>query len=225
MIYSENVLLCLVIPLLITFFFLQGLARKVMESFVFGMIWCLMSAYISGFAKVISGMSAEDTAVYISPLIEEVMKFLPVLFILYVLEADDNELLVASIAIGAGFATFENICYLVSSGEVKMSFVLVRGLAVGIMHIASIVILSGTIIIVRKYGAVSLPALVGALSMSSTLHALYNLLVSKPGLSSKIGYGMPFVSSLLLLIVLRRSIVIDEKIPEENERYKIYKSN
>ena len=58
MIYSENVLLCLVIPLLITFFFLQGLARKVMESFVFGMIWCLMSAYISGFAKVISGMSA-----------------------------------------------------------------------------------------------------------------------------------------------------------------------
>ena len=86
MIYSENVLLCLVIPLLITFFFLQGMARKVMESFVFGMICCLMSAYISGFAKVISGMSAVDTAVYISPLIEEVMKFLPVLFILMCLK-------------------------------------------------------------------------------------------------------------------------------------------
>lgn len=225
MIYSENVFICLVIPLLITILFLQGMARKVMEAFVFGMGCCLMSAYLSGFAKIVSGMSAEDTAIYVSPLIEEIMKFLPVLFILYVLEADDNELFVSSIAIGAGFATFENICYLLSGGNVKMSFILVRGLAVGIMHIASIVILSSVIIIVRNHYAVSVPALVGALAMSSTLHGLYNLLVSEPGLSSRIGYVMPFITAVLLFIALRRNIVISEKVPQENERYKIFKSN
>ena len=221
----KKIICMLLSVLMITILFVQGMARKVMEAFVFGMGCCLMSAYISGFAKVISGMSAEDTAVYISPLIEEAMKLLPVLFILYVLDADDNELFVSSIAIGAGFATFENICYLLSSGSIKMSFVLVRGLAVGIMHIASIIILSGTIIIVRKHDSVSVPTLIGALSMSSTLHSLYNLLVSEPGLSSRIGYFMPFVSAVLLYIVLRKSIVVDEWTPEENEKYKIFKSS
>lgn len=198
MIYSENVFLCLTIPLIITILFLRGEARKVMEAFDFGMVSCLMSAYISGFARIVSGMSAEDTAVYVSPLIEEAMKFLPVLFILYVLEADDRELFVSSVAIGAGFATFENICYLLSTGSMKLSFVLVRGLAVGVMHVASIAILSGTIIIERRYKAVSLPALVGALAISSTLHALYNLLVSEPGISTVIGYVMPFAAAVLI---------------------------
>lgn len=198
MIYSENVFLCLTIPLIITILFLRGEARKVMEAFDFGMVSCLMSAYISGFARIVSGMSAEDTAVYVSPLIEEAMKFLPVLFILYVLEADDRELFVSSVAIGAGFATFENICYLLSTGSMKLSFVLVRGLAVGVMHVASIAILSGTIIIERRYKAVSLPALVGALAISSTLHALYNLLVSEPGISTVIGYVIPFAAAVLI---------------------------
>ena len=80
MIYSENVLLCLTIPLLITVLFLRDTPRKVIEAFILGMIICLVSGYISGFAKIASGMSAEDTAIYVSPLIEETMKLLPVLF-------------------------------------------------------------------------------------------------------------------------------------------------
>ena len=38
MIYSENVLLCLSIPLLITVLFLRDMPRKVLEAFVLGMI-------------------------------------------------------------------------------------------------------------------------------------------------------------------------------------------
>ena len=200
MIYSENVLLCLTIPLFITVLFLRDTPRKVVEAFMLGMIICLISGYISGFAKLVSGMSAEDTAVYVSPLIEEIVKFLPVLFTMYVLEDGDSELFLTSVALGAGFATFENICYLLSSGETRLSYVLIRGLAVGTMHIASMILLAGTIIIERRYDAVSLPALAGALAMSSTLHGLYNLLVSESGLFSAIGYAMPFVISVLLYI-------------------------
>ena len=215
MIYSENVFLCLLIPLMITILFLRGLARKVIEAFVLGMGCCLMSAYISGFAKVISGLSVEDTAVYISPIIEEMMKFLPVLFILFVLEADDNELFVTSVAIGAGFATFENICYLLSTGDMRATFVLIRGLAVGIMHVASIAILSGTIIIIRHYNAVSLPALSGALAISSTIHALYNLLVSEQGVSAQIGYALPVLSSILIYAFSRKTVLPDEETADE----------
>ena len=160
MIYSENVLLCLSIPLLITVLFLRDMPRKVLEAFVLGMIICLMSGYISGFARIVSGMSAEDTAVYVSPIIEETVKLLPILFTMYVLEADDRELFITAVAIGAGFATFENICYLLSSGSMSLTFVLIRGLAVGTMHVASTVILSSVILAERRFNAVSPPSLV-----------------------------------------------------------------
>ena len=200
MIYSENVLICLTIPLLITVLFLRDTPRKVIEAFILGMIICLVSGYISGFAKIASGMSAEDTAIYVSPMIEETMKLLPVLFTMYVLEDGDSELFLTSVASGAGFATFENICYLLSGSETRLSFVLIRGFAVGTMHIASMILLAATIIVERRYDAVSLPALAGALAMSSTLHGLYNLLVSEPGLFSAIGYAMPFGIAVLLYI-------------------------
>lgn len=210
MIYSENVLLCLSIPLLITVLFLRDMPRKVLEAFVLGMIICLMSGYISGFARIVSGMSAEDTAVYVSPIIEETVKLLPILFTMYVLEADDRELFITAVAIGAGFATFENICYLLSSGNMSLTFVLIRGLAVGTMHVASTVILSIVIIVERRFNAVSLPSLTGALAMSSTLHALYNLLVSEPGISSGIGYVMPFITAMILYAVFQNNALFPD---------------
>ena len=200
MIYSENVLLCLSIPLLITVLFLRDMPRKVLEAFVLGMIICLMSGYISGFARIVSGMSAEDTAVYVSPIIEETVKLLPILFTMYI----------TAVAIGAGFATFENICYLLSSGNMSLTFVLIRGLAVGTMHVASTVILSSVIIVERRFNAVSLPSLTGALAMSSTLHALYNLLVSEPGISSGIGYVMPFITAMILYAVFQNNALFPD---------------
>ncbi len=42
--------------------------------------------------------------------------------------------------------------------------------------------------------------------MSSTLHGLYNLLVSEPGLFSAIGYAMPFGIAVLLYIAFNMNI-------------------
>ena len=115
MIYAENVLICIAVPLIISLLFIRGGARRFVLSFLAGMVACLLAAYVGGFIENASGMKAEDTSVFISPIIEEVMKLIPVLLCLMLFEPADDKLISFSVGIGAGFATFENCCYVPSS--------------------------------------------------------------------------------------------------------------
>ena len=132
MIYSENILICITMPLLIALFFTKENTRRFLVAFLMGMLVCLLSAYISGFVNYLTGIGRDDMAVYYSPVIEEIMKLLPLLFYMFVLAADENRMYTASIGIGLGFATFENCCYILSAGSMNLTYVLVRGLAVGV---------------------------------------------------------------------------------------------
>lgn len=207
MIYSENILLCIAIPLMLTLAFTRGGGRAAVLSFLVGMSVCLISAYISGYIGLIAGTSATDTAVYFSPVVEETMKMLPIVFCLVVFDIDNAErVLLCAVALGAGFATFENCCYLLTVGSESLRFTLVRGLAVGVMHVTSMIAVSLSIMLVLRYKAPFLPGVIGALSMSTTFHALYNLCVSEPGISSYVGFALPLVAAALLYIPYRRMV-------------------
>ena len=123
MIYAENILICIVVPILISLVFIHGSARRFAASFLVGMGVCLLAAYISGFVNVASGMGAEGTAVFISPIVEEMMKFMPILFFLFMFEPKDKTLLIVAIGICTGFATFENCCYILSSGAESLPYI------------------------------------------------------------------------------------------------------
>jgi len=56
MIYSENILICILIPLIIAIIFLKGNARRFAFFFALGMVICLLSAYISGFIEEIDSL-------------------------------------------------------------------------------------------------------------------------------------------------------------------------
>ena len=80
MIYAENILICIAVPLAISLLFTKGNARRLLVCILTGMIVCIFSAYISGFLEVASGFSSEDTSIFLSPIVEEVMKLLSILF-------------------------------------------------------------------------------------------------------------------------------------------------
>jgi len=204
MIYAENILVCIAVPLLLALLFLRGDARRFAASFLIGMGVCLIAAYISGFLGLVSGMTAEDTAVFISPVVEEIMKFLPLLFVLFLLDAENEHMTLIAVGTGAGFATFENCCYILSSSVENFAYVLVRGMVVGVMHIVSILAVTLGLLVARRFHVLSLPGIVGALSLSITIHSLYNLLVSEPGLSTTIAYALPIVTALILYLIYYR---------------------
>lgn len=204
MIYAENIFICIVVPLLVSLFFIKDKVRHFVIFLFLGMTMCLLSAYISAFFGSLEGASAEDTSVFISPVIEEIMKFFPVAFLLLVFDPDDELITLSAIAIGIGFATFENCCYILSFGADSLPYILIRGLAVGVMHIVSILALSIWLIITRQLKAFSFPAVVGGLSLAMVFHALYNLLVSEPGASRVIGYILPLFTAVSLYPLYRK---------------------
>lgn len=198
MVNAENVLICIAVPFAISFLFTKGSARRLISAFLAGMVVCILSAYMAGFIQMTSGFSSEDTSIFLSPVIEECMKLLSILFCIYVFEPSDERIDLLAVGIGAGFATFENCCILLSSGANQMAYMLVRGSAVGVMHIVTLVALARGIQLLKKYKAYSFAGIAGILSFAVTVHGLYNLLVSKPGVSSYIGYAMPMVCAIIL---------------------------
>lgn len=211
MIYAENVLICIAVPLAITLLFTRGCARCLTISFLAGMLVCILSAYISGFIQLISGFTAEDTSIFLSPMIEECMKLLSMLFCVYVFNPSDDDTQLCAVGVGAGFATFENCCFILSSGAPQLANVLVRGAAVGVMHIVTLVALAKGMQLLKNYKAFSLAGIAGVLSLSVTVHGLYNLLVSKPGVSSYIGYVMPIICAIVLYRINSETSRYDEK--------------
>lgn len=193
MIYAENILLCIAAPLLLSLLFVREQARQYVLVFMTGMVACLLAAYVTGFLRLLIRWKESEVRIFISPVVEELIKLLPLLIVLLLSDPKDDTLLLLAVALGTGFATFENCCSLLTSGTISLSFVAIRGLAVGVMHIVSVTALALGIIAARRLSALSLPALTGAFSISVIFHGLYNLLVSVPGTPTIVGLCLPIL--------------------------------
>ena len=204
MIFSENILICMALPLLLAVFLVRDNARRLVINFIIGMVACLLGAYVSGFIDVALGYGTEDTAIFISPVVEETMKFLLLLFYFLMFEPDDDRLFAAAVGVGAGFASYENVCSMIISGTESLGFLLIRGLAVGVMHIVSISSLALGLVLARYYKASGISTILGALSVGMLFHGTYNLLASESGITSWIGFCLPIVTALLLLPAYRK---------------------
>ncbi len=218
MIYAENILICIAVPYLVVLYFVRGKVRKFVLAFLFGMAACLLSAYISAFLGEAAGLG-KDTAVFLSPVVEELMKFLPLLIYLYFFYPDEESFFLTAIAVGTGFATFENCCYILTYGANRLSYIMIRGFSVGVMHIVSILMLTLGLSVFRYFRSLSLPSIFGSLSLSVTFHGLYNLLVSGGGIFSAIGYLIPLLTAFICVFPYRmmRAIATKQKNAEQPE--------
>lgn len=191
MTYIENVLVCIAAPLFIT---MLCVGRKYRAAFVFcfaGMLVCLLSAYLNTFFTIIYQADTMNAATQIAPVVEEIMKLLPLLFFLIVFEPDLQRFRLEAMLVAASFATFENICYLAENGAGQMLFLLIRGFGTGAMHIVCGSAYSEGLRFVwhdRLLRSVCIP---GLLCVTIIYHAIYNLLVSVGGSVQVIGYCVP----------------------------------
>lgn len=206
MIYAENILLCITIPLIVSLFFVKNEVRWYVAAFILGMVMCLLAAYISGYINALTGMGEADTRTFISPVIEEFMKMLPLISFMVLLSLPEKNLTMFAVAIGAGFATFENCCYVLSLGAGSLRMILIRGMAVGVMHIVSILAMSVWLQTARQLNAFSFSAVVGGLAIAMIFHAIYNLLVSASGVFTVIGYLLPLMGAVVIYILYRKTI-------------------
>ena len=203
MIYIENIFVCLAIPLMLCMLFIGGRPRTFMLFMIAGMSVCLLSAYVNSFFMALYGVGATVTVVEITPVCEEVMKLLPLLFYILVFEPEIRELPEAAVALAAGFATFENVCYLTENGAEDFVFLLIRGLSAGALHILCGILIGFGLSHVLRRRWLAFTGTMGLLGACIVFHAIYNLLITGEGIWQMAGYLFPSVLIALLFAVKR----------------------
>ena len=196
MTYIENVLVCMAAPLLVALLLLRRKQRPLLLFCLAGMGMCLLAAYLNTFFAQLYAADALNAATPIAPVVEEIMKLLPLLFYLAVFEPDAERFRLAAIVAAASFATFENVCYLTQNGAGQFVYLLIRGFGTGAMHIVCGSVYGRVLRPVWGSRPLRAACLFGLLCVAIIYHAIYNLLVSVGGTAQLIAYAIPLLTAL-----------------------------
>ena len=187
----ENIFICMASPLLVA---ALCMGRRRLRFFLFGVAGmgvCLLSAYINTFLAAVYQADALAATVEIAPVVEEVMKLLPLVFYLLVFEPEAERIKPAAITAALSFATFENVCYLIQNGAGRFSFIFFRGFGTGAMHVLCGLIVGGGLTDAWQRTWLKIAGTCGLLGAAITLHAIYNLLIAYGGTAQYIAYVLP----------------------------------
>lgn len=204
MTYIENVFICMASPLLIAALCMGKRQARVFLFCLVGMGSCLLSAYINTFFTALYRADTFAAAAEIAPVVEEVMKLLPLLFYLLVFEPKAEQIKSTAVITALSFATFENICYLIQNGAGHFSFIFFRGIGTGAMHVICGAIVGGGLAYVWRRTWLKIAGTCGLLGAAITFHAIYNLLIAYGGAVQYIAYLLPVLILTVGKLIARR---------------------
>ena len=199
MTYIENVFLCMASPLLIAALCMGKRQRKFFLFCFAGMGVCLLSAYINTFFAALYKADTFAATTEIAPVVEEVMKLLPLLFYLLIFEPKREQIKNTAVVIALSFATFENVCYLIQNGAGHFSFIFFRGIGTG-------AIVGGDLAYVWQRTWLKIAGTCGLLGAAITFHAIYNLLIAYGSVAQYIAYLLPVLILAAGKLIFRSSI-------------------
>ena len=179
-------------------------ATTVAAALIYG---ALVAAVAAPFHQWLLGRTGIDVHLftrYVSPLTEELLKTLFVVFLLWRRQVGFLvDAAVLGFAVGTGFAVVENIQYLRDIGEGTLALWIVRGLGTAVMHAATtaiVAMLAKTAQDRRHWSPAA--AVVPGLLTAIVIHSLYNHLLVSPVLATGL---LLIVLPLLIATVFDRS--------------------
>ena len=139
----------------------------------------------------------------ITPVTEEIVKMLPILFFAIMVSDERSTLIPISFAVGVGFALLENVVILTQNVEtVTIFWALVRGFGSGLVHGICTVMVGWGISYIRKRRKFFYCGTFALLSAAIIYHAVYNLLVQSH--YQYVGILLPTVTYIPVILFLRK---------------------
>ena len=204
--YIENIYICLAAPQLLAILCLRRFARQHLIFLLSGMTACLLSAYVSSFLTGALGLDMSVASHEISPLVEEIIKLLPVLFYLLIFNPDKKNAVSAAMLVAIGFATFENVCFLISDGSADLLRLLIRGFGTGAMHAGCGMVVAIGLFFLWDQAWLRAVGVFALLCVVIRFHAAFNLFVNQTGAAFWIGSAIPLTLMLLYLVFFHRKV-------------------
>lgn len=133
---NNIIFICIMVPLFFLMFIIRDkFARTTIGFVMIGVFACLFISEVNGFLLDYFDEDYQYVTTSITPVTEEIVKALPVLFFAYMFSDDPDKLEAISFSVGVGFAILENMVVLLQNVEtVTLFWALIRGFGSALMH-------------------------------------------------------------------------------------------
>ncbi len=183
---------CIIVPFALMFLILYGGAKRTAAFVMIGITVCLFVSEINSLLLDYFNDDIYFVTTRITPITEEIFKALPVIYFGIVFSDDIQKLLTVGMAVGIGFAVFENMIILTDNIEnVNILWAFIRGFGSGLMHGMSTAIVGICMSSFHRRKKLFVPGLFSLLSVAIINHGIYNLLVQSK--LEYLGYILPII--------------------------------
>lgn len=192
--------ICIVAPILLMLLILQKRSRLLIFYMLVGIC---SSLFISELNTILLQKLDLDLLYFtttVTPITEEIIKALPVLFYAYLFSDDRDKVMPIAFATGIGFAMFENIVILLQNIQnVTIGWAVIRGFSTALMHGVCTLAVGFGICYVRKKKKLFVSGTFALLATAISYHGIFNMLVQSD--YRYFGFIVPAVTYIPLVIV------------------------
>jgi len=189
-------------PLGMMLFVFKGDSRTVLLFLMVGIVACLFAGTVNGLILNCLCKDAYYLTLNVTPLVEEIVKGVPVLFFAFSFRPKRQLLLECAVAVGVGFALMENTYILGSGTDISLLLAVVRGFGAGMMHGICTYCVGYGISFIRTKRKLFYTGTVTLLSVAIVYHAIYNTLIQSR--YSFAGLLLPVASLIPVALSARR---------------------
>ena len=186
------------VPILLMANLIEKKARLPIVFVLAGIFISVFAAELNGVLRQMLPLNHYELTIIVTPMTEEVLKALPVLFYALVISDKQERLFTASMATGIGFAVLENAYYLLTSRQWNVLDAVARAFGTGLMHGMCTLLVGVGITFVKKKRKIFWVGTFALLSTAITYHGIYNMLVQSQ--YEIIGYLLPISTYIPSLI-------------------------
>ena len=186
------------VPILLMACLVEKKARQPIVFVLIGIFLSVFASEINAFLRNTLPMAPFEITIVVTPISEEILKALPILFFATVLAPKKEALFTASMAVGIGFAVLENAFYMLTSNAFNMLDAIVRAFGAGLMHGMCTLLVGVGILFVRKKHKLFVVGTFAMLSTAITYHGIYNMLVQSD--FRMIGYLLPITTYIPFVV-------------------------
>ena len=192
-----TVSLALMLPLM------EKKLRRLVVFMICGIFACLFVSEINSIFLNVFNNDIFFVTTTITPVTEEIVKMLPILYFAIVASDERSTLIPISFAVGVGFALLENVVILTQNVEtVTIFWALVRGFGSGLVHGICTVMVGWGISYIKKRRKFFYCGTFALLSAAIIYHAIYNLLVQSQ--YQYVGILLPTITYIPIILFLRK---------------------
>lgn len=186
------------VPIMLMANLIEKKARLPIIFVLVGMFISVMAAEVNGVVSGLMSLSNYELTSIVTPMTEEVLKALPILFYALAISDKAETLFTASMATGIGFAVLENAYYLLHVASWNIPDAVIRAFGTGLMHGMCTLLVGAGITFVKKKRKIFWVGTFALLSTAIIYHGIYNMLTQSH--YAIVGHLLPISTYIPFLI-------------------------